>query len=229
MCSFLWYYDAGYPRFSNASHWKTATHVYTHNKHPNMRCFLELFFFPSASFDFKWSCKFALVCMFYSKVTIGVPHLCGPAIALPHPAVLSLAHLPQSARVDTTAAFMWINPQPSFLYSGGNAWQEDVRLTQKKFSPEGARSQNTQKCGCQYEKKQWRAFCRHLRDRTRSCSSSEIACTCLTVLCDDHSRWREETEWIPNFPISALKNSIRPYAPAGETKILPIKSSSPPN
>lgn len=57
-----------------------------------------------------------------------------------------------------------------------------------------------------------------LRDRTGSCSSSEIAWTGLAVLCDDHNQWRKKKEWISNFLINALKNSIRPYAPAWEKK-----------
>lgn len=90
--------------------------------------------FFSASFDFKWPYKFALVRMFYSEVTIGVPYPCGTALTLSHPAVLSLAHLPQSACVNITAILMWINPQPSFLYSWGNSWQGDIRLTYKILS-----------------------------------------------------------------------------------------------
>lgn len=118
--------------FSKASHWKTTTHVYTHNEHTNISCVQKLSF--SASFDFKWPCKFAMVCMFYSKVTIGVPCLRGTALTLSHPAVPSLAHLPQSACANIATIFMWINPPPPFLYSWRNAWWGDVRLTYKILS-----------------------------------------------------------------------------------------------
>lgn len=117
---FLWYYDTGYPRFSSTSHWKTATHVCTHNKHPNMRHFLEFFFsllhlILSDPVSLLWSARFTPKSQQVSPTYVALPLRCLIQLFSP------LAHLPQSAHVDTTEIFMWINPQPSFLYSGKNA------------------------------------------------------------------------------------------------------------